>query len=79
MNTEMKDKLQKWLADEGLFREPMPDERANFHFKVSFPKGSPANLDVVQLKGKDDKVVIAAGVTVDQVHVEKMAALTTEK
>jgi hypothetical protein len=71
------DEIQKWLSDEGLFRQKIVDEGVIFHFGI---ETAPQNLlEVIQPKGKDDLVVIASKVTVSPEHLNKLTALNRKK
>ncbi|HML04534.1 MAG TPA: DUF2299 family protein, partial [Methanobacterium sp.] len=35
--SKIENKIQKWLSDEGLFRQKVPDDNANFHFMINYP------------------------------------------
>lgn len=68
--TNIQDKIQKWLADEGFFRQKVPDENANFHFIINYPEGHV--IDVIQPKGKDDMVVIGCATNVSPEHLSQI-------
>ncbi len=65
--SKIEDKVQKWLADEGYFRQKVPDENANFHFMINYPEGHV--IDVIQPKGKKDMVVIGCATNVSPEHL----------
>jgi hypothetical protein len=49
-------KIREWLVEEGLFKEQIPDDAANFHFLISYPEEHV--LDLIQPKHKDDMILI---------------------
>jgi hypothetical protein len=71
------DEVQKWLADEGLFRHKVIDEGAIFHFGIEIAPQNP--LEIVQPKGKDDMIVIITRVNVSPEHLTKIMALNKKK
>ena len=68
--TNIQDKIQKWLADEGYFRQKVPDENSNFHFIINYPEGHV--IDVIQPKGKEDLIVIGCATNVSPEHLSQM-------
>jgi hypothetical protein len=79
MEQEIMDKIQKWLADEGMFREIVQDDTANFHYSIDYPPNSNNRMDIIQPKGKNDMIVIASGTTVSPVHLQKIKGLSNKK
>jgi hypothetical protein len=75
--TEIQDKIQKWLADEGYFRQKVPDENSNFHFIINYPEGHV--IDVIQPKGKDDMVVIGCATNVSPEHLSQIKKMTSDE
>ncbi|WP_409198971.1 DUF2299 family protein [Methanobrevibacter acididurans] len=53
-----KDLIQKWLADEGMFKREIPDDGADFHFIVNFPENQ--GMDLVKPKGKELILILCA-------------------
>lgn len=76
MSKELEEKIQKWCADEGIFKERIPDDTANFHFILNYPKNIPNPMDIMQPKGKDDLIIIGAGTGISPEHLSKIKALT---
>lgn len=75
--SEIENKVQKWLSDEGFFRQKVPDDSANFHFIINYPEGH--ILDVIQPKGKEDMVLIACATNVSPEHQTEIRKLKLEK
>jgi len=75
--SEIENKVQKWLSDEGFFRQKVPDDNANFHFIINYPEDH--ILDVIQPKGKEDMVLIACATNVSPEHQAKIRKLKLEK
>jgi len=61
--------IRDWLVEEGLLKEQIPDETANFHFLVNYPDEHV--LDLIQPKHKDDMILIgcASEIAPEQVAV----------
>jgi hypothetical protein len=74
--TNIQDKIQKWLADEGYFRQKVPDENSNFHFIINYPEGHV--IDVIQPKGKEDLIVIGCATNVSPEHLTQMKKMNSE-
>lgn len=71
------DVIQKWLSDEGIFRQKVIDDGAIFHFGIETAPQNP--LEVIQPKGKDDLIIIAAKVTVSPEHLKKITAFNKKR
>ncbi|MGC9517697.1 MAG: DUF2299 domain-containing protein [Methanomicrobiales archaeon] len=74
---KIEDKIQKWLSDEGLFRQKVPDENSNFHFLIHYPENH--TMDVIQPKGKNDLVVIGCATNVSPEHLNEMSKMTNKE
>jgi hypothetical protein len=75
--SKIENKVQKWLSDEGLFRQKVPDDNANFHFIINYPQDHV--LDVIQPKGKEDVVLIACATNVSPEHQSEIKKLKAKK
>jgi len=75
--SKIEDNIQKWLSDEGLFRQKIPDQNANFHFIINYPEGHV--LDILQPNGKNDMVLIACATNVSPEHQTEIRLLDLEK
>jgi len=66
--------IRDWLVQEGLFKEQIQDETANFHFLVNYPEDHV--LDLIQPKHKDDMILIgcASEIAPEQVALIKDAS-----
>lgn len=73
----MQDKVQKWLSDEGLFRQKISDQNANFHFMINYPEGHV--FDVIQPSGKSDMILIACATNVSPEHQTEIRLLDMDK
>lgn len=63
--------IRDWLVEEGLLKEQIPDETANFHFLVNYPDEH--ILDLIQPKHKEDMILIgcASEIAPEQVAIIK--------
>lgn len=63
--------IRDWLVEEGLLKEQIPDETANFHFLVNYPDEHV--LDLIQPKHKEDMILIgcASEIAPEQVAIIK--------
>ena len=75
--SKIENNVQKWLSDEGLFRQKAPDDNANFHFIINYPEGHV--LDILQPKGKNDMVLIACATNVSPEHQTEIRKINAEK
>ena len=66
--------IQDWLAEEGLFKEKIHDNTANFHFIANYPEDH--IMDIIQPKNKDDMVLIgcATEVSPEQVSAIRLSS-----
>lgn len=75
--SKIENKVQKWLSDEGYFRQKVPDDNTNFHFIINYPDDHV--LDVIQPKGKDDLIVIGCATNVSPEHLSEIRKLSPDK
>ena len=68
--------VKNWIVDEGIFREIKPDNDADFHFIVEFPKDN--IMDIVKPIGKDF-IIIACATQVSPQHLELMSKADLSK
>lgn len=48
--------IQKWLIDENLFKDKLPDQNSIFHYIINFPENHV--MDIIQPVGKPDLILI---------------------
>lgn len=70
-------KVKDWLVEAGIYRDKVPDEKANWHYVVEIGPG--AVLDVAQQKGKEDMVIIASGITLSKPHYDALRNMPRSK
>jgi len=77
--TDIRELVERWLAEEDLPFEAVPDEKSHFHLSITYPLKAPFRVDAVQPKRKcPDLLVIGAGVTVADNHREAFQRLTPD-
>ncbi|MGB9977696.1 DUF2299 domain-containing protein [Methanobacterium sp.] len=75
--SKIENKVQKWLSDEGLFRQKVPDDNTNFHFIINYPEEHV--LEIMQPKGKEDMILIVCATTVSPEHQTMIRELDSKK
>jgi hypothetical protein len=73
---ELVRKIKDWCTDEGIFKNKVPDDNANFHFILNFPPNIPHTIDLIQPKGKEDLIVIVCSTLISPEHLEKIKGLS---
>jgi hypothetical protein len=74
----MREIVKEWLAEEGILKADVPDERAVFHYIVEFPPGSNQVSDVVKPVDKDF-IVVVSGIVLAENHYRALHSLPPEK
>ncbi len=72
-------KVRNWLVEEGIYKDKVADDGADYHFVAEFPPNSMQYIDVVFPKNRDDMVVVAAGIKLSDEHYRALMSLTPEK
>jgi len=75
---DLREVIKTWLAEEGILKADVPDERAAFHYVVEFPPGSNQVSDVVKPVDKDF-VVVVSGIVLAESHYRALHSLPPEK
>jgi len=69
--------IQDWLAEEGLFKEKVPDDTANFHFIINYPDDH--IMDIIQPKNKQDMILIGCATEVAPEQVSTIRSSSESK
>lgn len=70
--------IQNFLIDEGLFKQKIQDENANFHFIIEYPQNNA--MDLIQPKGKDDLIIgCATEISKEQIPMIESAKENVKK
>ncbi|MDD1673558.1 MAG: DUF2299 family protein, partial [Methanomicrobiales archaeon] len=77
MAVKMKDRIKKWLQEEEMFKQDVPDENANFHFGFMYPKDH--GMELANPKNKKDMIVIGCKTEVSPEHQECLKKLNQQQ
>ena len=71
--------IQNILNEEGILKDKIEDENANFHYIIEYPKGNA--IDLIQPKGKDDLLILgcATEISPDQRQLIKATDAKTRQ
>jgi len=72
------EEIKKWFVEEGIFKEEISDEKAEWHYLVEFPAGSKQISDVLK-PIKKDVVIVASGIALSKEHYRAMSTLPAKK
>jgi hypothetical protein len=72
---KMMNKVKDWLVEEGIYKDKVPDESANWHLIVEFPSGSGMISEVIQPKNREDLVGIATVISLAEQHYKSVMAM----
>ncbi len=72
-------RVREWLVDDGIYKDKIPDENADYHFLAEIPPGSGQYIDVVFPKNRGDMVIIASGVKLADEHYRSLMSLADER
>ncbi len=78
MSEDIKDKVKGWLEKEGIFKEEVEDERADFHFVVEYPRGSGQSCEVIKLKDKDN-IILGSRIVISEQHFKALHSLPSNQ
>ncbi|WP_456474489.1 DUF2299 domain-containing protein [Candidatus Pyrohabitans sp.] len=71
---ELAEKVKGWLEKEGIFKEEIDNENAEFHFLVQFPKGSNYISEVIKPKDRD-YLIIGSSIQLAEEHYRALHSL----
>ncbi len=69
--------VQKWLVDEGMFKNEISDDKSNFHFIINYPENH--IMDLIQPLGKEDMLLIGCATEIDPSQIEAMGNASSER
>ena len=72
-------RVRDWLVEDGIYKDRVADENADYHFLVEVPPGSGQYIDVVFPKNRDDMIVIASGVKLADEHYRALMSLSEDR
>ena len=62
--------IQKWLVEENLLKNKIPDENSTFHYIINYPENH--SMDIIQPLGKPDLILIGCATEIAQEQREQM-------
>jgi hypothetical protein len=72
-------KVREWLVEEGIYKDKVADDAADYHFVAEIPPNSRQFVDVIFPKNRDDMVIIASGVKLSDEHYRALMSMGEEK
>jgi len=79
MKDEVAKKVREWLVDEGVYKDKIADENADYHFIAEIPPNSRQYIDIVFPKNREDMIVIASGIKLSDEHYRSIMSLGEAK
>ncbi|WP_202318813.1 DUF2299 domain-containing protein [Archaeoglobus neptunius] len=79
MKEEIAKKVRDWLVEEGIYKDKIADENADFHFLAEVPPNSRQFIDVIFPKNREDMLVIASGIKLSDDHYRSVMSLGDAK
>ena len=77
--TDWKQTIYNWLAEEGMFRKEVDDLKATFHFNANYPVGSPYQVEIIKPRDMKDGVLVVAVLRVAPQHRQRLTKMAPEK
>lgn len=74
MSEDISGKVKGWMEKEGILKEEIEDENAEFHFAGEFPPESNQNIEVIKPRDKE-KVVIGSRISLSDEHFKALHSL----
>jgi hypothetical protein len=68
--------VQKWLVEEGMFKNEISDDKSNFHFIINYPENH--IMDLIQPLGKEDMLLIGCATEIDPSQIEAISSASSE-
>ncbi len=75
---KMRKMIKEWLIKEGIFKEEVSDENAEFHYIVEVPPASTQLIDIVQPKGTEI-ILVASGIKLSDEHYKAVMELSEKE
>ncbi len=70
--------VKSWITEEGIFKQEIPDETAEWHYVVEFPLDSGQVSDIVMPK-KKDFILVVSGLVFAEEHYKALHSLPQNK
>ncbi len=69
---EVMKKVKDWLTEEGIYRDKVTDESANYHFSIESPSKTGRMINIVQPKQRDDLILVISGTSLAKEHIDSL-------
>jgi len=70
---KIKNMIEKWTNEEGIFKEEKFNDKADFHFIVEYP--ATRHVNIIQPKEKDDCILVLSGINLDDEFLKRLNKL----
>ncbi len=70
---KIKDMIEKWTNEEGIFKEEKFNDMAYFHFIVEYPEKR--HVNIFQPKERNDSILILSGINLDEEFMKRLNKL----
>lgn len=65
-------KVKSWLIEDGLYKDKLIDDNADYHYITVFPAESQQIVDVIHPKQLTDMIVIGSGISLSDEHYKAL-------
>jgi hypothetical protein len=72
---DTRDKIKRWLTEEGLFKEEVQGENLYYQIAAEFPASSGRHLSIIQPRDHEDMIVVFSRIMLAEVHQKAFSAL----
>ncbi len=72
---DTRDKIKRWLTEEGLFKEEVPGENLYYQIAAEFPASSGRHLSIIQPRDHEDMIVVFSRIMLAEIHQKAFSAL----
>jgi hypothetical protein len=71
---ELAARVKSWLEKEGILKDEVENEKAEFHFIVNFPRGSKYISEVIKPKDRD-YIIVGSSIQLAEEHYKALHSL----
>jgi|Deesub1362A_J573_1020465.scaffolds.fasta_scaffold01000_5 hypothetical protein len=71
---ELAEKVKGWLEKEGILKDEVENEKAEFHFLAQFPRGSKYISEVIKPKDRD-YIIVGSSIQLAEEHYKALHSL----
>ena len=76
---DTRDKIKRWLTEEGLFKEEVQGENLYYQIAAEFPVSSGRHLSIIQPRDHEDMIVVFSRIMLAEVHQKAFSALPPQR